>query len=128
MNAAEILALARDQCVTVKLDGKDLDIVADHEPDPDLLSAIAGRKPEILSLLRAERGSINRWIAARIVDYPRDRCLHCRRPIIAGQKWIDVASGDALARFHRPCHAAWLAEQETKARKAMGLNQRETSP
>ena len=59
--------------------------------------------------------------AARIVDYPPDRCLHCRKPTIVGQKWVDVASGGALARFHQSCRTAWLAEQEVAARRALGM-------
>jgi hypothetical protein len=121
MTAAEVLALAKARDVTIRLYGNDLDIVAELEPDPDLLDAIAGCKPQLLAALRAERGHINRWIAARIVNYPADRCLHCRKPIIASQKWTDVTNGEAMARFHEACHVDWLAQQEVAARRAMGM-------
>jgi hypothetical protein len=29
---------------------------------------------------------------------------------------------EATARFHQPCHAEWLAQQEGAARRAMGLD------
>jgi hypothetical protein len=122
MTAAEILALVKARAVAIRLDGNDLDIIAEHEPDPGLLEAIAGCKPQILALIRAERGQINRWIAAHIVNYPIDRCPRCRKPIIAGQARIEVTDGEVAVRFHQSCHVDWLVEQEAAARRALGLN------
>jgi hypothetical protein len=72
--------------------------------------------------LRQERGRINRLIAGLIVNYPADRCLHCRKPIVAGQPWIPVSNGEATARFHKPCHTEWLGQQELAARRVLGLD------
>jgi hypothetical protein len=123
MTAAEVLALAKARGVTIKLDGDGLEIIADRQPDRDLLDAIAGCKPQIVAVLQKERRCINRWIASRIITWPSDRCLHCKGPITPGSKWILVAARDDRARFHEPCHSAWLAQQETLARKALGLRE-----
>jgi hypothetical protein len=29
--------------------------------------------------------------------------------------WTAVSNGEAVARFHQPCHAEWLAQQEVAA-------------
>jgi hypothetical protein len=122
MTAAEIRSLARTHGVTIRLDGGDLGVVADREPDADLLAAIAAAKPQIVAVLRAERGRINHWIASRIITWAPDRCFHCRQPIVVGSKWTLVAAGDDQARFHEFCHAHWLVEQEVLARRALGLD------
>jgi hypothetical protein len=91
------------------------------DPPADLVDLIRGAKPEIVAVLQAERGRINRWIACRLIDWPPTSCLECRQPIVPGQKWAVVSNGDATARFHQDCHGVWLAEQETLARQALGL-------
>jgi hypothetical protein len=122
MSPAEILALAKASGVIIRPDGGELEIIADRSPDPDLLDAIAGCKAEILTRLRAERGRINHWIANWIIDWPPGFCLHCRKPVIAGQAWIAVSSGDLMARFHQACHGEWLTEHEALARRALRLD------
>ena len=76
----------------------------------------------------AQARAIARWVAAQIVSYPPDRCFHCRRPITYGAKWVELVNDNARSRFHTECAPVWRAQQEIAARKAMGLNQRETSP
>jgi hypothetical protein len=122
MTAAEVLALARTLGVMIRPNGADLDIVADDKPDPVLLDAVAGCKGEILARFRTERGRINHWIAKQIIAWPPTSCLNCRKPIVPGQPWVAVSSGEVTARFHKPCHAEWLAKQEVLARQAMGLD------
>jgi hypothetical protein len=51
----------------------------------------------------------------------RDSCWHCRKPFISGQKFVDVRGNEVVVRFHQPCHDAWLAKQETSARRALGF-------
>ena len=53
MSAAETLAAAQAAGVRLGLDGTDLLIDSDREPEPHLLDALRRAKPEILALLRA---------------------------------------------------------------------------
>jgi hypothetical protein len=122
VTAAEVLALAKAHGVTILPDGDDLDVVADREPDPELLDAIAGCKAAILAKLRAERGRINHWIADQLIDWPSTSCLHCRKPIVPGHLWTVVSNGEVAARFHQDCHSEWLAQQEVAACRALGLD------
>ena len=52
MSAAETVAAARAAGVRLGLDGTDLLIESDREPQPHLLDALRRDKPEILALLR----------------------------------------------------------------------------
>jgi hypothetical protein len=70
---------------------------------------------------RRDQARIDKWIRDRLVDW-RDSCWRCRRPIVPGQLWTAVSNGEAVARFHKPCHAQWLTEQEALARRALGLD------
>jgi hypothetical protein len=107
---------------------RDALIVWPDDPPPDLVDLLRSAKPQIVAAFKAERGRINHWIAHQIIDWPPTSCLNCRKPIIPGQRWTAVSSGEATARFHEVCHSEWLGQQEIAARKAMGLNQRETTP
>jgi hypothetical protein len=64
---------------------------------------------------------IDKWIRDRLIDWPPTSCLHCRKPIVPGRRWTVVANGEAVARFHQPCHAEWRTEREAAARQALGL-------
>ena len=75
---------------------------------------------EALTLI--ERNQIVRWVAAQIITWPPDNCLHCRRPIIYGAKWVEAVSDNGRARFHADCRPEWLAQQEVRARRALGLD------
>jgi hypothetical protein len=129
MTAAEILAQAAAMGFQVTLNPtRDALIVWPDDPPPDLVDLLRSAKPQIVAAFKAERGRINHWIAHQIIDWPPTSCLNCRKPIIPGQRWTAVSSGEATARFHEVCHSEWLGQQEIAARKAMGLNQRETTP
>jgi hypothetical protein len=89
------------------------------EPEPAVIEAPA---PAVESAaVRYERERIDAWIRNRLIAYPLASCVHCRKPIIAGQDWQEASNGEARARFHRSCYAEWRGEHETAARRALGL-------
>jgi hypothetical protein len=89
------------------------------EPEPPVLEP-APPTPESAAA-RYERGRIDAWIRARLLDCPLSVCQRCRRPFVAGDAWEEVSNGEARARFHRTCHAEWRTEREAAARQALGL-------
>jgi hypothetical protein len=127
MTPAEILAVAAARGFRVGLTrtGEGLILWPGDDPPLDLVNLIKGAKPQIVALLQAERGRINRWIACRLIDWPPTSCLHCRKPIIVGQLWTVVSNGEVTARFHQDCHSEWLEQQEVAARRALGLDRSE---
>jgi len=72
--------------------------------------------------VRRDQARIAKWIRDRVTVDWRDSCWRCRRPIVPGQRWAAVANGEAVARFHQPCHAEWRTEREAAARQALGLD------
>ena len=81
---------------------------------------ITAKAPVQHESVQLDQARIDKWIRDRLIDW-RDSCWWCRKPIIVGQKWTFVGNGEVGARFHEPCHAQWLTEQEIAARKALGL-------
>jgi hypothetical protein len=72
---------------------------------------------------RRDKAAVGKWVRDRVlIDWPSDSCLHCRKPIVAGQMWAVVSNGQVTARFHQGCHGEWLAQQETLARNALELD------
>jgi hypothetical protein len=122
MSAAEILALAKAHGVTIRPDGDDLDVVANREPDPDLLDAIAGCKAGILAKLREERLRIRRWINANFSASSPDICRHCRRGPRPGDAWVRLYCGDDSGVVHQSCFPAWERAAEIAARLALRLD------
>ena len=122
MTAAEILATAGARGFQISLNSSgDGLIVWPNDPPPDLVDLVRSAKPQIVGVLQNERGRINHWIADRIIDWPSESCLHCRKPIIVGQPWTVVSNGDCAARFHELCHTEWFEQQEGAARRALVL-------
>jgi hypothetical protein len=122
MTAAEALALAKVYGVTILPDGNDLDVIADCEPDPDLLDAIAGCKAEILAQLREERRRITQWINANFSSSSPDVCRHCSRGPGLGDVFVRLYCGDDSGVVHQSCWHAWQAAEEALARRALGLD------
>jgi hypothetical protein len=99
-----------------------------RERKPKALVSAVTPTPTREPLTLVDRTRIARWVASRIVTWASDSCFHCRRPIVYGAKWVELLNDSDRARFHFDCARAWRAQQEAAARKAMGLNQKETSP
>jgi hypothetical protein len=90
MTAVEALALAKARGVTILLDGADLDLVAARQPDPDLLSAIAGSKAEIVAFLQAEREDVP--LPARSLAI-FEATARARPPDVSDDRWETALRG-----------------------------------
>ena len=122
MSPSDIVAKARQAGVTLTLNdvGTGLALSADGDLPEDIVELVKAHKPNIVAHLQTERRQINHWIADKLIDWPPDSCLHCRKRIIAWP-WVEVTNGEAAARFHQDCHPEWLAQQEIAARRALGI-------
>jgi hypothetical protein len=78
-------------------------------------------EPAQPELTKLDRLRIAKWIRDRLVAAWTGGCWHCRRPIVVGQKFVDVRGNEVVVRFHAQCESEWRRAQETAARKAMGL-------
>jgi hypothetical protein len=82
---------------------------------------LAPSPPFVPPFTAADRARIAKWIRDRLVVDWRGSCWQCRKPFAFGQKFIDVGGDETTARFHGACHTEWLAQQESAARRALGL-------
>ena len=89
-------------------------------PTPTPIALMPSPPPPLTA---ADRARISKWIRDRLTAAWPSGCWACRRPFTFGQKFIDVRGADVTVRFHRDCHAEWLAQQEVLARRALGLDQ-----
>jgi hypothetical protein len=106
--------------LTLTAAGTGLSLWVDGDPPEEIVELLKAYKPAVVAHLQAERRRINHWIAAQIINWPPDFCLHCRKRILAWP-WVEVSNGKATARFHQDCHPEWLGQQEVAARKALGI-------
>jgi hypothetical protein len=72
---------------------------------------------------RLDQARVDKWIRDRVVVDWRDSCWRCRKPIVVGQGFVDVRGDEATIRFHNHCHGEWKVEQETLARRELGLRE-----
>ena len=128
MTVDDALKLARDCGVRVSLDGNDLALEADAPPPPRLLAIIGRGKWDIVAVLRQreaeERRRIVQWVNDHFASSPP-----ASAPIAAtGERpddpFVLLFVGSDRGEVHGSCHAAWLAEREAEARRALGLEAR----
>ena len=70
---------------------------------------------------RLDQLRINKWISDRLVAEVPGLCWHCRLPFIIGQRFVDVRGDEVVVRFHARCENEWRRQQESAARRAMGM-------
>ncbi len=68
-----------------------------------------------------DQARIDKWIRDRLVATLPGLCWHCRKPFIAGQKFIVIRGDGVVVRFHTQCEGEWRAQREILARQALGL-------
>jgi hypothetical protein len=118
MNAAEIVRIARATGVVLSAEGDSL--VVEGELASAVVDQLRELKPEILELLRAERGAIVRRMNDRFRPGPAGECVHCRKD---GDRFVALFCGQARAEVHAGCYGAWIAEREVEARAEIAVDQ-----
>src|SRR5271166_5359138 len=96
-----------------------VDHCVDHQVEPTIVEPAepAPAEPAESAALRVERARIDAWVAQRVIPWAPTSCLRCRKPIVVGAEWVDVAGGDGRARLHLSCRDEW----RTEGRRALGL-------
>ena len=127
MTVTEALQLARSQGVEVTLDGDDLVLEAQAAPAPGLLAILGRGKWDIVAALRLreaeERRRIVQWVNDHFASSPPGVCAHCGEGERSEDPFVLLFVGTDRGEVHGNCHAAWLAAQEAKAMKALGIEQ-----
>jgi hypothetical protein len=121
----DALQLARDHGVRVRLDGSDLALEADAPPPQGLLAILSRGKWDIVAALRQreaeERRRIVEWVNDRFSSSPIGVCAQCGGGPRSEDPFVLLFVGNERGEVHASCHAAWLAEREAEARRALRL-------
>jgi hypothetical protein len=121
VSALDVIRIARAAGTKLIVDGSSLVLEGDSPPPPQVFDMLRAHKPEILELLQAERRAVVRHIATQFQSSPPGRCAHCGDGKREDDPFVLVFVGEDRADLHASCHPAWLAQQEAKARVALGV-------
>ena len=114
--------MARRAGIRLGVDGEQVSLEwPDTSAAQALIDLLRRFKPEITDLLRAERCAIVRYVADHFRSSPLDRCAHCGGGSRQNDPFLALFVGDDRADIHASCHPEWIAEQEAKARIALGI-------
>ena len=93
------------------------------DPPADLVNLISSARPQIISVLQAERGRINRWIVSQLIDWPPEllpalpQADHHRTDV---DRHLERRGCGALSSA---LSRRVVARQEVAARKALGMKE-----
>ena len=123
VSAAEAIKIARRRGFKLEVEGRDLVYEAPDDPIVyPIIDNLRRHKPEILELLQAERRAVLRHIADNFHSLPLDRCAHCGGDRNPSDPFVALFCGTDHAKLHAGCYPAWVAQQETEARAALGID------
>ena len=114
-------ALARMERVIKRAEAKQA-----VSPTPTASQTVGVRRSPPFQLSPYDQARVDKWVRDHLTaDWPYG-CWFCRRPFIAGQRFVDVRGDRSVVRFHAQCEIEWRKAQEMLARKALRLTE-ETS-
>ena len=127
MTVDDALGLARSFGVKVTLDGDDLALEADAEPPQGLLAILGRGKFDIIAALRQReaeehRRRIVQWVNDHFASSPTGVCAHCGEGPRPDDPFVLLFVGNDRGEVHGSCHAAWIAERESEARRALRID------
>jgi hypothetical protein len=128
MTVDEALTLARAHGVEVRLNaaGNGLHLEAEAPPPPGVLALLGRGKWDIVGVLRQreaeERRRIVQWVNDHFASSPAEICAHCGGGPRPTDPFVLLFVGNDRGEVHGSCHAAWIAERESEARRALRID------
>ena len=126
MTVDDALSLARSYGVRVTLDGDGLELEAVAPPPPNVLAILGRGKWDIIAALRQreaeERRRVVQWVNDHFTSSPAGTCAHCGCGPRSEDPFVLLFVGNDRGEVHGSCHAAWIAERESEARRALRID------
>jgi hypothetical protein len=128
VSALDAIRTARAAGAKLMIDGSSLVLESESPPPPQVFDLLRAHKPEVLDCLREERRAVVRHIANHFQASPPGQCAHCGGDSREADPLVVIFCGTDRADIHASCHPAWIADQESKARTALGIDMPATPP
>jgi hypothetical protein len=126
MRVDDVLRMAKSAGVTVKVEGSNLVLEYDADPPANLVGMLRCFKPEFVSALRMrqaeQRRRIVQWINDSFTSSPAGVCAHCGGGPRPDDPFVFLFVGNDRGEVHGSCHAAWIADRESEARRALRID------
>jgi hypothetical protein len=126
MRVDDVLRMAESVGVTVTVEGFDLVLEHDDDPPAHLVAMLRHYKPELVSALlmrqAEQRSLIVQWINNHFTSSPAGICAHCGGGPRSEDPFVLLFVGNDRGEVHGSCHAAWIAEREAEACRALGID------
>jgi hypothetical protein len=122
LSPADIVEKARRCGVSVTLNdaGTRLSLSADNAPPQEIIDLVRDARDILVAHLKQKR-AIRAWINNNLTPGKPGVCMHCRGQWLADESIIMVWCGADYGDLHEACWEAWEAEQDNRARKALGF-------
>ena len=126
MTVDDVLRIAKSAGVTVLVEGCNLVLEHDDDPPANLVAMLRRFKPELVNALLMrqadQRSLITQWINDHFASSPANVCAHCGGGPRADDPFVLLFVGNDRGEVHGSCHAAWIAERESEARRALRID------
>ncbi len=122
MSPADVAEKARRCGVSLALNdaGTGLSLSADSAPSQEIVDLVCDARDVLVAHLQQKR-AIRAWINDSFTAGKPGVCMHCGGHWLADESIITVCCGADHGNLHEACSKAWEAEQDRRARKALGF-------
>ena len=122
MSPADIVERARRCGVSLTLSGAGtgLSLSADSAPPQEIIDLARDARDVLVAQLQQQR-AVRAWINNNFMSGILGVCLHCGGHWLADESIVTVWCGADHEEVHEACWEAWEAEQDRRARRALGF-------
>jgi hypothetical protein len=122
VSPADVAEKARRCGVNLALNdtGTGLSLRADSAPPKEIVDLVRDARDVLVAHLQQKR-AIRLWINDGFTAGQPGVCMHCGGHSLADESTITVCCGDDYGNLHNACWGAWEAEQDRRARQALGF-------
>jgi hypothetical protein len=122
MSPADIVDKARRCGVSLALNGAGtgLSLSGDGTPPPEIIDLVRDVRDALVVHLQ-QKWAIRAWINNSFTSGTPGVCTHCVGHWLADESIVVVCCGADYGEVHEACWEAWEAEQNRRARKALGF-------
>jgi hypothetical protein len=122
MNPAAIVEKAGRCGVRLALNdaGTGLSLSADSAPQEEMINLLRDARDVLVAHLQQTQ-AIRSWINNCFTSGTLGVCMHCGRRWLTNESTVRICCGAEYGEVHEACWEEWEAEQDRRARAALGF-------